>query len=104
VKGTMHWVSVNHAMDAEVRLYDRLFKVENPANEDVDFLSYLNENSLTVISNAKIEPALADAKSNDRFQFLRLGYFCADKYSTPDHLIFNRTVTLKDSWTNKQPS
>lgn len=98
VKGTMHWVNAATAQTAEVRLYDRLFKVENPANEDGDFLSYLNEDSLTIIERAYIEPDLANAQPSDRFQFLRLGYFCLDKYSTPEHLIFNRTVSLKDSW------
>jgi glutaminyl-tRNA synthetase len=98
VKGTIHWVSVPHAKTAEVRVYDRLFKVENPSSEEGDFKDYINPNSLTVIPNAFIEPSLADAKPLDKFQFLRMGYFTADKNSTPDHLIFNRTVGLKDSW------
>lgn len=98
VKGTIHWVSVPHAKTAEVRLYDRLFKVENPAVEDGDFKDYINPNSLTILPKAFIEPSLTEAKPLDKFQFLRLGYFTVDKNSTPDHLIFNRTVGLKDSW------
>ncbi|PSK94248.1 glutaminyl-tRNA synthetase [Taibaiella chishuiensis] len=98
VKGTIHWVSVPHAQTAEVRLYDRLFRVENPANEDGDFKDYINPDSLQVVANAYIEPALTQAQPGDRFQFLRKGYFCADKDSTPGHLVFNRTVGLKDSW------
>ncbi len=98
VKGTIHWVSVPHAKTAEVRLYDRLFRVENPANEDGDFKDYINPDSLQVVSGAYIEPALAGAQPGDRFQFLHKGYFCADKDSTPEHLVFNRTVGLKDSW------
>lgn len=98
VKGTIHWVSVPHAKTAEVRLYDRLFKVENPASEEGDFKDYINPNSLTVLPKAYIEPSLADAKPLEKFQFLRLGYFTADKDSTAEHLIFNKTVGLKDSW------
>lgn len=98
VKGTIHFVSVPHAIPVTVNLYDRLFKVENPQAEEGDFKDYLNENSLTVNTRAVAEPALKDVKPLDRFQFIRLGYFCVDKDSTPDHLIFNRTVTLKDSW------
>jgi glutaminyl-tRNA synthetase len=98
VKGTIHWVSVPHAKTAEVRLYDRLFKVENPAVEEGDFKDYINPDSLTILPKAFIEPSLTEAKPLDKFQFLRLGYFTVDKDSTPDHLIFNRTVGLKDSW------
>lgn len=98
VKGTLHWVSCHAARTAEVRLYDRLFRVENPASEEGDFLSYLNDQSLEVIGQAQIEPILEEANLADRFQFLRLGYFCLDKNSKSDHLIFNRTVSLKDSW------
>jgi len=98
VKGTIHWVSAAHAATAEVRLYDRLFKVEDPGNEEGDFKSYINPDSLQVIPNAYIEPALASAKPGDRFQFLRKGYFSVDQDSTADKLVFNRTVTLKDTW------
>jgi glutaminyl-tRNA synthetase len=98
VKGTIHWVSVPGAKTAEVRLYDRLFKVEDPSSEEGDFKDYINPESLTTISHAYIEPALAESIPGDRFQFLRKGYFCTDKDSTPEHLIFNRTVGLKDSW------
>jgi glutaminyl-tRNA synthetase len=98
VKGTIHWVSAAHAAQAEVRLYDRLFSVENPAAEEGDFKSFINPNSLKVISTAMVEPALLEAKPGDRFQFLRLGYFCADTDSTPGKPVFNRTVTLKDTW------
>lgn len=101
-KGVMHWVSVPHAKTAEVRLYDRLFTVEDPSNEDGDFKDYINPDSLNVVANAYIEPALADALPKERYQFLRLGYFCLDKESTPEQLVFNRTVTLKDSWAKEQ--
>ncbi len=98
VKGTIHWVSAAQAATAEVRLYDRLFKVDNPNNEEGDFKDYINPNSLQVIENAFIEPSLTSAKPGDRFQFLRKGYFVADPDSTPEKLVFNRTVTLKDTW------
>ena len=98
VKGTIHWVSAAHAATAEVRLYDRLFKVEDPGNEEGDFKSYINPDSLQVIPNAYIEPSLAGAKPGDRFQFLRKGYFSVDQDTTADKLVFNRTVTLKDTW------
>ncbi|MFT4061031.1 MAG: glutamine--tRNA ligase/YqeY domain fusion protein [Edaphocola sp.] len=98
VKGTIHWVSAAHAQTAEIRLYDRLFKVEDPSSESGDFKDYINPESLTVVPEAFIEPALAAALPQDRFQFLRKGYFCVDYNSTPEHLIFNRTVGLKDSW------
>ncbi len=98
VKGTMHFVSAAQAIPVTVNLYDRLFKVENPQAEEGDFKEYLNENSLTVIHQAYAEPDLKNAQPKDRFQFIRLGYFCVDKDSTPDHIQFNRTVTLKDSW------
>ncbi|MCB0699146.1 MAG: glutamine--tRNA ligase/YqeY domain fusion protein, partial [Chitinophagaceae bacterium] len=101
-KGVMHWVSIPHAKTAEVRLYDRLFTVEDPSNEDGDFKDYINPDSLNVVSNAYIEPALVDASLEERYQFLRLGYFCLDKDSSPEKLIFNRTVTLKDSWAKEQ--
>jgi len=100
VKGTIHWVSANHAIDAEIRLYDRLFNVSSPdSDKDVDFIEHLNPNSLEVLKNSKLEPFLKNVKSGERFQFERLGYFCVDnKDSKPDNLVFNRTVTLKDSW------
>jgi glutaminyl-tRNA synthetase len=98
VKGTIHWANVSTAKTAEVRLYDRLFKVEDPSSEEGDFKEYINENSLHVLPNVFIEPALADANEGEHFQFLRKGYFCVDKESTPGKLIFNRTVGLKDTW------
>ncbi|WP_346701504.1 glutamine--tRNA ligase/YqeY domain fusion protein [Barnesiella sp. An22] len=100
VKGTLHWVSAQYSTTAEVRLYDRLFNVENPSEEkDVDFRELLNPDSLKVIDNCRIEPYLAEnAKPGDRFQFQRTGYFCVDPDSTEGHLVFNRTVSLKDSW------
>lgn len=101
VKGTIHWVNVADAVNAEVRLYDRLFKVENPSSEEGDFKSYLNPESLKVV-NAFVEPSLEDATLTDRFQFLRKGYFALDKDATADKLIFNRAVTLKDSWAKEE--
>ena len=100
VKGTIHWVSANHAVDAEVRLFDRLFAVEAPeeCKEGKTFLDNLNPNSLQVLQNCKMEPALANVKVLDKMQFERVGYFCVDKDSTPEHLVFNRACTLKDSW------
>ena len=98
VKGTLHWVSVKHAITCEVRLYDRLFKVEDPSSEEGDFKDYINPDSLKVVSNAYAEPSLMNAKFEERYQFLRKGYFCLDKDTSEGHLIFNRTVGLKDSW------
>ena len=100
VKGTLHWVSAEYSSTAEVRLYDRLFNVENPAEEkDVDFRELLNPDSLKIVDNCRIEPYLAEnAKPGNRYQFQRTGYFCVDKDSKPDKLVFNRTVSLKDSW------
>ena len=98
VKGTLHWVSIPHAIQAEVRLYDRLFRVEDPASEEGDFKSYINPASLEVLPAVYAEPALADAAVSERFQFIRKGYFVADKESTPGKLIFNKTVGLKDAW------
>ena len=100
VKGTIHWVSARHAIDAEVRLFDRLFNVESPdeVEEGKTFLDNLNPDSLKVLNNCKLEPALANAKVLDKMQFERVGYFCVDKDSTPNHLVFNRSCTLKDSW------
>ncbi|QXU41536.1 glutamine--tRNA ligase/YqeY domain fusion protein [Pedobacter sp. D749] len=102
VKGTIHWVSAPHAKTAEIRLYDRLFTSETPDAEEGDFKDYLNPESLTVLPNVYIEPALADADLDGRYQFIRKGYFCLDKDSTADKLVFNRTVTLKDTF--KKPN
>src|SRR3990172_2142360 len=101
VKSTLHWVSAPHALDAQVRLYDHLFLRENPneVEEDQDFKTNLNPDSLQVLTDSKIEPSLATAKPQDRFQFMRLGYFCVDPDSTQKRLVFNRTVTLQDEWT-----
>ncbi|WP_454804387.1 glutamine--tRNA ligase/YqeY domain fusion protein [Mucilaginibacter phyllosphaerae] len=101
VKGTIHWVSADHAKSAEVRLYDRLFQVEDPSNEDGDFKDYINPNSLHILPNVYIEPDLANAVAGTPVQFMRKGYFTLDKNSTADKLVFNRTVTLKDSWVKK---
>ncbi|MDB4918675.1 MAG: glutaminyl-tRNA synthetase [Mucilaginibacter sp.] len=101
VKGTIHWVSVAHAKTAEVRLYDRLFKVEDPSNEDGDFKEYINPDSLQILPNAYIEADLAAAIPGKGYQFMRKGYFTLDKNSTADKLVFNRTVTLKDGWVKK---
>ena len=100
VKGTLHWVSAEYSSTAEVRLYDRLFNVENPAEEkDMDFRELLNPDSLKIVDNCRIEPYLAEnAKPGNRYQFQRTGYFCVDPDSTDGHLVFNRTVSLKDSW------
>jgi len=100
VKSTMHWVSARHAISAEVRLYDKLFSSPNPNDypEGGSFLDNLNPNSLEVISDAKLEPSLAQAKLGDRFQFERVGYFCLDPDSAAEKLVFNRTLPLKDSW------
>lgn len=98
VKGTLHWVSAQHAIGAEVRLYDRLFKVEDVGNAEGDFKSYINPDSLTIIQQAYAEPELANDNREMAFQFLRKGYFVLDQDSTPEKLVFNRTVTLKDAW------
>ena len=102
VKGTIHWVSVRHAAEAEVRLYDRLFRVEDPSNEDGNFKDYINPESMMVLPKVYIEPALQAASEGERFQFMRKGYFCVDKDSTPGKLVFNRTVSLKDAWAKEQ--
>lgn len=102
VKGTIHWVNVDTAKTAEVHLYDRLFSVEDPANAEGSFTDYINPDSLQILPKVYIESALANAQPGEQFQFLRKGYFCVDKNSTPDKLIFNRTVTLKDSWAKEQ--
>ncbi|MFN6375469.1 MAG: glutamine--tRNA ligase/YqeY domain fusion protein [Chitinophagia bacterium] len=102
VKGTIHWISVEKAEEAEVRLYDRLFQVENPSSEEGDFKTYINPNSLEIIPNAKVEAALKSAKTGEQFQFIRKGYFCLDeKLSGDGKPVFNRTVTLKDTWTKE---
>ncbi len=100
VKATLHWVSAAHALPAEVRLYDRLFSVEDPdrAAEPGTFLDFLNPESLKVLQACQVEPGLKTARALDRFQFERLGYFCVDAESSPEALIFNRTVGLRDSW------
>ena len=99
VKGTLHWVSAQHAVDAEVRLYDRLFDHEDPAGSRCeDYRTLLNPDSLKILTGCKVEPSLASAKPLDKFQFQRLGYFCVDYDSTPEKLVFNRTVQLKDTW------
>jgi glutaminyl-tRNA synthetase len=100
VKGTIHWVPAQGAVDAEVRLYDKLFSVPDPNQvpEAGDFTANLNPNSLEVIKRCKLEPSLAAARVGQRFQFVRLGYFCVDRASEPGKLVFNRTVALKDTW------
>ena len=96
-KGTIHWVNAVDAAEAEVRLYERLFTVEDPLSEEGDFKDYINPNSIHIV-RAKIEPSLLNADRNKKFQFLRKGYFCFDKDSTNELPVFNRTVTLKDTW------
>jgi glutaminyl-tRNA synthetase len=100
VKGTLHWVPAPQALPVEIRLYDRLFRVEDPSSEAGDFKEYINPDSLKVITGYA-EPALREAQASDRFQFLRKGYFCADLDSTPERLIFNRTATLRDNWSKE---
>ena len=98
VKGTLHWVSIFHAVKAEIRLYDRLFNVESPdSDKEKDFLEFLNPDSLKVITGF-VEPSLKSADVSEKFQFQRIGYFCVDRESTEEHLVFNRTVNLRDSW------
>jgi glutaminyl-tRNA synthetase len=104
--GTLHWVSAAHALEAEVRLYDRLFDRENPGEEQEgrDFVDYLNPASLEALRGCKVEPSLAGAPAGGGYQFLRQGYFCVDPDSAPGRLVFNRTVTLKDSWAKIEKS
>ena len=102
VQGTLHWVSVAHAIGCELRIYDRLFKVENPSVEEGDFKDYINPASLQAIQHAYAEPSLKTATFSDSYQFLRKGYFCLDKDSNEEGMIFNRTVTLKDAWAKEQ--
>ncbi len=102
VKGTIHWVSVPHALNTEVRLYDRLFLVEDPAGEkEKDFKDLLNPDSLVIKKNCKVEEYLKNAQPGDSFQFQRIGYFNVDIDSTPEDMVFNRTVALRDSWKKK---
>jgi len=100
VQGTIHWVSVRHAVDAEIRMYDRLFRVPNPnkVEDDKSFLDYLNPESLKVLTGCKVEPGLANVASGANYQFERKGFFCVDPDSTPGHPVFNLTVTLRDTW------
>lgn len=102
VKGTIHWVNAQGCINVEIREYDRLFTVEDVDGAEGDFKNYINHNSLRIISNAKAEIAINNATTEERFQFLRKGYFCLDQESKKDKLIFNRTVTLKDSWSKEQ--
>ena len=104
VKSTLHWVSAPHALKAEVRLYNHLFKKENPddVDEGQDFTTNLNPDSLEVLTDCFVEPSLKDAKPLSRFQFERLGYFCVDPDTSPGKLVFNRTVTLRDTWAKIQ--
>jgi glutaminyl-tRNA synthetase len=106
VLGTLHWVSAPHSLEAEVRLYDRLFQKENPGEEEegVDFRAHLNPNSLQVLNACRVEASLRGARPLSRYQFLRQGYFCVDSDSTPERLVFNRTVTLKDTWAKIEKS
>jgi glutaminyl-tRNA synthetase len=97
VKSTIHWLSAEHAVPAEFRMYDRLFTKPDPDAGEEDFLNYINPDSIRIVEGY-VEPSLADTKPGDRFQFERLGYFCTDLESTPEHLVFNLTVTLRDSW------
>jgi glutaminyl-tRNA synthetase len=100
VKSTLHWVSAAHALPAEVRLYDNLFTKEdlNALPEGEDFRKWLNPNSLETLAGCEVEPSLAAAAAGDRYQFERLGYFCVDPDSAPGRLVFNRAVTLRDTW------
>jgi len=99
VDATIHWVSAVHAISAEVRLYDRLFRLADPLGGDADFTEYLSPNSLEILSECQLEPSVADAEPGSRFQFERLGYFCLDAIDAAEKvLVFNRTVTLRDSW------
>ena len=104
VRGTLHWVSAEHAMDAEVRFYDSLFTEREPesAADGEDWIQFLNPNSLEVLNDCKVEPSLVDAPTESRYQFLRMGYFCVDPDTTPEKLVFNRTVPLRDSWAKIQ--
>jgi len=98
VKGTIHWISVQHAVSVQVNLYDRLFCVEDPGNEERDFEEYINPESLQIVKEAFVEPDLLNAEPGRSYQFIRKGYFCLDIDSEPGKLVFNRTVTLRDNW------
>ncbi|MCD4651078.1 MAG: glutamine--tRNA ligase, partial [Candidatus Cloacimonetes bacterium] len=98
VKGTSHWVSAKHAINAEIRQYKHLFNAEFPGEKTGDFFDDVNPDSLKILKNCKIEPSLVDAKVGERFQFLRMGYFCVDPDSTPEAPVFNRTASLRDTW------
>jgi glutaminyl-tRNA synthetase len=100
VRGTLHWVSADHSLEAKVRLYDRLFSAENPLDveEGEDFTASLNPNSLETLTSCRIEPSLAGAAPGSIYQFERQGYFCVDPDSTDGKLVFNRTVSLRDTW------
>ena len=102
VRGTLHWVSAYHAIDAEIRLYDHLFNVENPETDGDDFIKNLNQKSLTILKNCKLEPSLKNAESDIGYQFLRIGYFCLDINSTIDSFIFNRATGLRDGWAKQK--
>ena len=103
VKGTLHWVSAPHATEVTVRLYDRLFSVENPSAEEGDFRDLLNPDSLKVVKGVMVEPFIAEnATPGTKFQFQRIGYFTPDKTSTPEAMVFNRTIALKDTWEKTQ--
>ena len=103
VKATLHWVSAQHAIKAEARLYDSLFSVENPESDrNRDFTDFINPDSLRVVVPIYVEPGLRNARAGDRYQFERLAYFVVDQDSTPEKLVFNRTVTLRDQWRKEQ--
>ena len=103
VKGTLHWVSATHSVDAEIRQYEHLFNVENPnkSKDGESFTDNINPDSLQIVEGCKLEPSLKNANPGDYLQFLRKGYYCMDKNSTSDALVFNRTTTLRDSWGKK---
>ena len=102
VRGTSHWVSAEHSLEAEVRLYDRLFMEADPGRDGRDFREDLNPASVEVLSGCRLEASLGEAHHGDRFQFLRQGYFCMDPDSTPGKPVFSRTVALRDSWARSQ--
>jgi len=98
----LHWVSAAHALQAKVRLYDHLFTVPNPLDQEDDFLSYVNPKSLETLTSCRVEPSLAGAVPGSRYQFLRKGYFCVDPDSADGRLVFNRMVSLRDTWAKIQ--